>query len=273
MSPNPLVSLIFTGRGTAGSMALSMSRSVQLCPHATRLLAAAVSGLVLLGLVACDRNKKTLPAQNQPMPRVAIAHPLPPPAATNAPAKKPPENLTPVDLFQAGLKLWDGKGVTKAPAEAVKLFSKSAEQGNVDAQAYLAGAYRTGVGVPKNPEQAARWFRAAAEHGDARSQGVLASMYGTGEGVAKDNIEAVKWYRLAAEQGLVRAQANLGAMYFLGQGVAADPVEAYKWLHIASLKGDQEAVKNRGLVSKKLSGSQMLEGRKRATEFVPSKAK
>lgn len=250
-----------------------MSRPVQLWPHAARVLAAAATGLALLGLAACDRSKQPQPVANPPTSQVAPAPPPPPSAPTNAPAKNTPDIRTPAELFQAGLKLWDGKGVTRDVAAAAKLFSKAAAQGNVDAQGYLAGAYRTGAGIPKDPVEAARWFQAAAEHGDARSQGVLASMYGTGEGVAKDNTEAVKWYRLAAEQGLVRAQANLGALYFLGQGVAADPVEAYKWLHLASLKGDPEAVKNRGLVAKKLSGPQMIEGRKRAAEFVPAKAK
>ena len=195
----------------------------------------------------------------------------PPPVPTNAPVKSPPPERTAAELFQAGLKLSEGKGVTKDPTEAVRLFKLAAERGHVDAQAYLAGAYRTGVGVEKNPAEAMHWFRAAAEQGDARSQGVLASIYGTGEGVPKDLPEAVKWYRLAAEQGLVRAQANLGAMLYLGQGVAKDPVEAYKWLHLAALKNDPDALKNRALVAKVLSVEQMAAGRKRAAEFVPTK--
>lgn len=242
-----------------------------------RRLSSALAALVavLLCGVACDRGRKETPKQpitNAPVPK-AEPPPVPPPAATNAAPKQAMTTRTPTELFQAGVKLWDGKGVGKDPAEAVKLFTSAAEQGQVDAQAYLAGAYRTGVGVAKNPEEAVRWFRAAAERGDARSQGVLASIHGTGEGVPKNLPEAVKWYRLAAEQGLVRAQANLGAMLYLGQGVAKDPVEAYKWLHLAALKGDQEAVKNRALVAKVLSVEQMAAGRKRAAEFVPVKSR
>ena len=232
------------------------------------------SGLVMLGGVACDRAKPPAPASqptNAVTPPPALPVPVPPVAPTNPPpAVKMPER-TPEESFRAGLKLWEGKGVAKDPAEAAKLFIKAAEQGHAEAQAYLAAAYRTGSGVTKDAAEAARWFQAAAEQGDARSQGVLASMYGTGEGVAKDPAAAVKWYRRAAEQGLVRAQGNLGAMLFLGQGVAKDPVEAYKWLHLAAQKGDQEAVKNRGTVAVKLSAAQMIEGRKRAAEFVPVK--
>lgn len=240
--------------------------------------ALAVGGtvFVVLGCVGCDKTRQDPPKPaetNAPAPK-AEARPLPPPPApTNAPPKAKLPVRTPAELFQEGLALWNGKGVTKDAAEAVRLFTTAAEKGNVDAQAYLAGAYRTGAGVPKNPEETVRWFRAAAERGDARSQGVLASIYGTGEGVPKDLTEAAKWYGLAAEQGLVRAQANLGAYYFLGQGVAKDPVEAYKWLHLAAQKGDQEAAKNRGLVAQKLSVAQMAEGRKRAAEFVPAKGR
>lgn len=232
--------------------------------------------LVLVGCAGCGKSKLESPERaGKDMP-ISKEEPLPaasPPTATNTPPMSKSVARTPAELFQDGLKLWNGKGVTKDPVEAVRLFTAAAEQGHVDAQAYLAGAYRTGSGVGKNPDETVRWFRAAAERGDARSQGVLASIYGTGEGVPKDLPEAAKWYRLAAEQGLVRAQANLGAYYFLGQGVPKDPVEAYKWLHLAAQKGDQEAAKNRGLVAQKLSVAQMTEGRKRAADFVPMKAK
>lgn len=253
------------------SQCADMSGSVRRGTQAFRTLGWLAVGLVCLGSLACDRTKQAPPAvqpTNAPVPLTVVA---PPPAPTNsAPLAKMPER-TPEELFRAGLKLWEGKGAKKDPAEAAKLFAKAAEQGHAEAQAYLAGAYRTGSGVANDAAEAARWFLAAAEQCDARSQGVLASMYGTGEGVAKDPAAAVKWYRRAAEQGLVRAQGNLGAMLFLGQGVAKDPVEAYKWLHLAAQKGDPEAVKNRGLVAQKLSAAQMIEGRKRAAEFVPVK--
>ena len=188
---------------------------------------------------------------------------------TNAAPKNKFKGKTSAELFQEGLKLWDGKGVAKDPPEAVTFFLLAAEQGNLDAQAYLGAAYRTGTGVDKDLVEALRRFRFAAERGDPRSQGVVASMYGNGEGVPRNLPEAAKWYRLAAEQGFVRAQAILGAMYYLGQGVPKDPVEAYKWLHLAAQKGDAAAVKDRGLVSQKMTPEQMAEGRKRAAQFVP----
>lgn len=241
-----------------------------------RVTPAAFAVMALLAGGGCDRTKPAGPtaSETNAPPVLDGANPgPPPPAPTNAPPQKKMEARTPAELFQAGQKLWDGQGVTKDPAEAVKLFQVAAGQGNSAAQAYLAAAYRTGVGIEKNPAESVRWFRAAAEQGDARSQGVLASLYGTGEGVPKNLPEAAKWYQLAAEQGLVRAQANLGAMYYLGQGVPQDPVTAYKWLHLAAQKGDPDAKKNRGLAANRLTAAQMAEGRKRAAEFVPTKSK
>ncbi len=285
---NPIGSTIFSARepafrrqdlprlgfpvpGRTGRVAQRMTGLASIPPQTTRLVAVAGVVLALLGGTACDAGKQKSPPPHRTNAPPAILPP-PPPSPTNAPAR-PPAPRTPEEQFQAGLRLWNGKGAARDPAEAVKLFTLAAERGNVDAQAHLAAAHRTGVGVAKSPEEAVRWFRAAAERGDARSQGVLASIYGTGEGVPKDLPEAVKLYRLAAAQGLVRAQANLGAMLFLGQGVAKDPVEAYKWLHLAALKGDQEAMKNRGLVAQKMSAAQMAEGRRRAAEFVPARAR
>lgn len=250
-----------------------MNRSPLIWRRALRALIATVASLTLLVGAACDARKSepaALPKTNEVSSAPVVVSPLP--NLTNAPPS-PTAPRTPNELFQAAQKLAKGTGDTRDPAAAARLYAEAAGKGHVDAQAYLAAAYRTGAGVVKNPTEAARWFRAAAEQGDARSQGVLASMYGTGEGVAKDPVEAVKWYRRAAEQGQVRAQANLGALLFLGQGVPKDPVEAYKWLHLAAQKGDQEAVKNRGNVAARLSVAQMNEGRKRAAEFVTDKTK
>ena len=75
--------------------------------------------------------------------------------------------------------------------------------------------------------------------------------------------------RVAALLG-VKQREKLEALALL-----VSPAHNYRCFreHLASLKGDQEAVKNRGLVAKKLTGPQMIEGRKRAAEFVPAKSK
>ena len=70
-------------------------------------------------------------------------------------------------------------------------------------------------------------FREAAEQGDAEAQCYLAVAYQLGEGIPEDKKAAVNWFRKAAEQGHIGAQRYLGVMYAVGEGVHKDYVQAY----------------------------------------------
>jgi len=52
-------------------------------------------------------------------------------------------------------------------------FKKSAEQGNVDAQANLGIMYKRGLGVPQNDDTAVFWLKKAAAQGDTDAIRVL----------------------------------------------------------------------------------------------------
>ena len=93
-------------------------------------------------------------------------------------------------------------------------------------------------------------------------------MYGNGQGVAQDYKEAVKWYRLAAEQGYVAAQTSLGMMYGNGQGVAQDYVMAHMYWNIAGASGHEDAIKNRGIVEKNMTPSQIEKAQDLAREWM-----
>jgi TPR repeat protein len=73
---------------------------------------------------------------------------------------------------------------------------------------------------------------------------------------------------MAAEQGLAEAQTNLGVMYYKGTGVPQDHVEAYAWWSVAAAGGDADAANNRVIVKESLSGSQLAQGQRRATELL-----
>ena len=62
-------------------------------------------------------------------------------------------------------------------------------------------------------------MEALAEQGDVEAQFYVAIMYDNGEGVPKNDKTAVKWYTKAAEQGYAKAQSNLGLLYDNGEGV------------------------------------------------------
>ena len=78
-------------------------------------------------------------------------------------------------------------------------------------------AYKAG-----NYEAAAREFTKSAHQGDDDAQMTLGFMYANGEGVALDDSEAAKWFAAAAAQGNVLAQVSLGSIYADGKGVAQD---------------------------------------------------
>ena len=93
-------------------------------------------------------------------------------------------------------------------------------------------------------------------------------MYHTGQGVLQDDKEAVKWTRKAAEQGYAKAQYNLALMYDNGRGVPKDYVMAHMYWNIAAVSGNKGAIKNRGLVEKKMTSSQIAEAQKLAREWM-----
>ena len=154
-------------------------------------------------------------------------------------------------------------------AAALRLWRPIAEQGDASAQYNLGVMYATGQGVTQDYATAVSWYRKAAEQGDDRAQHNLGFMYANGQGVPQDYAAAVSWYRKAAEQGNARAQFNLGGMYRNGQGVTQDYVQAHMWLNLAAAKGDADAIKNRDIVTAKMTPAQISEAQKLARGWKP----
>ena len=80
----------------------------------------------------------------------------------------------------------------------------------------------TASGLIKTSRQRTSGYKLAAEQGEVRAQACLAGMYEAGIGVLQNLAEALKWYQSASEGGDAEAQANLGAIYANGSGVAKD---------------------------------------------------
>jgi hypothetical protein len=116
-----------------------------------------------------------------------------------------------------------------------------AEQGNVDAQYYIARMYDEGRGALENDKAAVKWYTLAAEQGDRWAQYSLGRKYDFGEGAPENDKTAVKWYTLAAEQGYAGAQYSLGVMYDNGYGVPVNDKTAIKWYTLAAEQGNANA--------------------------------
>ncbi len=120
-------------------------------------------------------------------------------------------------------------------------------------------------------QEAVRLYRLAAEQGHENAQNNLGLMYDNGQGVPEDDKEAVKWYRLSAEQGNAYAQSNLGVKYAKGQGVLQDYALAHMWFNLCGSGGDEDCVKRRNIVEKKMSPSQIEKAQEMARNWKPKK--
>ena len=71
----------------------------------------------------------------------------------------------------------NGRGIAQDFQEAIKWYTKAAEQGNVNAQYNLGNLYLRGQGASQNDNLAFSWFIKAAEQGDAPAQYNLCLLY------------------------------------------------------------------------------------------------
>lgn len=92
----------------------------------------------------------------------------------------------------------------------------SAENGDIDAQKFLARSYSQGInGVRKNDIQAFLWTKAVAEQGDAEYEYILSQMYWKGTGTSQDTDAMMKWMTKSANHGFAPAMENLGYLNYM----------------------------------------------------------
>jgi len=165
-------------------------------------------------------------------------------------------NENPTDAneqFELGNKYRDGDGVPKDEKKKFYWYAKAAEQGHVQAQTLIGGAYVVGVveaDIPKDLEKAKYWYTKAAEQGNVKAQTILGEFYD----LIGDTINAMHWYAKAAEQGDVNAQFNLGHGYSNGEGVPKDLQKAVYWYTEAAKQGNGKAKYNLHILDKENIG-------------------
>ena len=102
--------------------------------------------------------------------------------AAQPPAGRPPlreraANGDPDAQFTLGKNYEAGRsGLKQNYAEAAGWYRKSAEQGNVYAQASLGILYHSGKGLPHDDVQAEMWFTISAEHAPPNDHDTIAEM-------------------------------------------------------------------------------------------------
>jgi TPR repeat protein len=94
-----------------------------------------------------------------------------PPLRERAAAGDPEAQFTLGKNYEAGRS-----GLKKDYAEAANWYRKSAEQGNIYAQASLGILYHAGKGLPHDDVQAEMWFTISADHAPPNDRDTIAEM-------------------------------------------------------------------------------------------------
>ena len=90
-------------------------------------------------------------------------------------------------------------------AKTAKELEGLANLGDPRAQYDLAVLYDKGLGVPQSDSEALRWYTRAADQGDARAQYNLGLMYMNGQGVEPNLVLAYYWVSLSVAHGNANA--------------------------------------------------------------------
>ncbi len=154
----------------------------------------------------------------------------------------------PVYQYNKGKEYWN----KKLYKEAVEWYTKSANQGNADAQINLGYMYENGYGVDKSYDKAVELYEKSAIQGNSYAQNNLGYMYENGYGVDKSYDKAVELYKKSAIQGNSYAQNNLGYMYENGYGVSKNYDKALELYNKAAKDGNATAQENLGILQNKL---------------------
>ncbi len=131
----------------------------------------------------------------------------------------------------------DGSGAAQDFKQAFQWFEKAANSGDALAQANLGYLYEVGKGTYRSFPSAAVWYEKAAGLGNTYAQHRLGLLYEYGSGVEKNFDRAIALHMRAAEQGSKEAQYRLGEMYLVGRGVSLDFAAALKWYQKAADQG------------------------------------
>lgn len=185
--------------------------------------------------------------------------------------------------YTIGVVYENGLGVPRDPQKAFEIYYKVAKKGagevSTVAKYALGILYSQGRGIAQDRNEAVRWWLTAANEGFVPAQYNVGLAYDLGGGVSQNYPEAFKWYQKAADAGDARAMNQLGNMYTDGNGVAQNYVRAHFWYNVAASQpaqdqelnqGIEAGRKNRSMLEKRMSPSQVAEAQRMASTWKPS---
>ena len=157
---------------------------------------------------------------------------------------------------------------------AIEQAGPKIDRGVGTVEALIGDAYYYGHGTSRDYVEAVRWYHRAAAKGNAMAQSTLGDIYYYGRGAPQDFAAAAKWWQLAADAGIAIAQMNLSVVYANGEGVPQDYAKSHMYANLAAARlpeGEDRAaaIKNRDIVAKLMTPSQLAEAQRLAREWRP----
>lgn len=123
-------------------------------------------------------------------------------------------NGSTIAMTKLGDAYYNGKySLATDKKTAVSLWKRAAAAGNVEAQYFMAYAYRWGEGVEKDYGIALMYAYSALEFGYPKAYRILGLMHATGEFVNKNPEEAKHFYQDAIDAGDLFSLCYLGKIY------------------------------------------------------------
>lgn len=150
----------------------------------------------------------------------------------------------------------------------------NAEKGNALAMFQVGLLLAEGRGVSKDLKQAYTWIEKAAGKEFIPAYNFLGDLHRFGsDEIKQSNETAIKWYKKAALRGLPVAQVNTGSLIAIDAKTEDTRKEAYQWIALGSqqLEGEQKKIaeKNAALLKEKLSVEALSAADKWIKEFKP----
>jgi TPR repeat protein/serine/threonine protein kinase len=156
--------------------------------------------------------------------------------------------ITPEALNHLGYMYSTGLGTQRDYIEALRLYYKAADMGNMASLNNVGAIYQNGWGVSVDYQKAKDCYERAASGGLAKAKYNMGELYFNGYGVDKNYFEAVRWYQQGAEDGDISAQYKLGSAYYNGNGVSRDYSKAESWYRKAADQGHSESQNSMGIL-------------------------
>ena len=163
------------------------------------------------------------------------------------------KNIDNIDLEKThnlALEYYQKKDLQKA----FELFTKSAENGNPEAQLALAKMYEKGEGCLKDSFENLYWYSRTAKNGNLEAQLFLGDFYINGIELSKNFALAFEFFYLASENENPKAQCSIGIMYELGLGgVQQNSQKAFEYYKKSAEQNYEKAKEKLDLLSPKKS--------------------